>query len=1018
MHLVRVRSSESAAWPDRLKANRLCVLGPVMLRVGNDERPLAGLPARLVVALAVAGDHDTSPDELIDLLWGREAQPSVRASLHVHLSTARRWLSSGSEAAAICRSSAGYRLVLGDLELDSSLMTDLLAGAHPTLRIAPQVSLEMLTAALELWRGPLTVHPWACVPLGVLRLEASRLVAEELLVEALLSARQWAAAEQHAQRFVVEEPFRELRWAQLARARYLDSRPRDALRTYQDARRLLLEDLGCEPGPMLRELERAILVHDLVAIQAGPDRRPAPRSVPPSGPPILGREAELRRCLDALGAGRVVVLHGAPGVGKTRLAEEVARSIEIRDVTVWADAHGHDHPIQAIAAALAMPRESTLEAVVDQLSGPRILVVLDNAERMAHLVEEVLPRLAQALPDLGLLIVSRSRVSYPGVYIELRTLPVPLADDRDADLEALASVRVFRAALADLAPMAQLRPDEIVAICRQTGGLPLAIRLAAGAMHSLDASLRERFYTREVSSQLAGIVASTMTLLSTADETTYASLAVIIGDFDAELGAAVAGVDLGVFVPTIVELVNHGLVEVVAGPPARYRILPPLRDAAELLVDDPDVGCAALDRLTEHCLVAAKHLRSRMRAGETIDDVEGVVRALEPRARQAMTHLAETLQAERALELVGHLESALYTTGWWTERSELLSRALAVEGPPSVQRARAMAMLGRPGSLSQIDVDLLGAAVEMARAMGEVNLAVFADHLRGIGLWWRGEVDESLAVHQRAAEHFHAVGRQLERLEALKFFGVAQIGVGRLDEGFELLHYALAEFSRLGIEFNVAHCLAYLGHCHRSVGDDDSALADLQRALAICQRLGNRGSAIHVHIALGEIAADRGVWDEALGHGSRALQLIGLSRLAVYEPWAWTLATRIACATGDIGQGRACAERAVSSLVHAPGGDTARLAFELADIAWNQGDPRRAALLLSIGTYETRPREIPIVPASEVHRWRTLERELREVLGADFDECAHKARRLTVGEVAFGVFESSILPKMRRAQAG
>ena len=148
----------------------------------------------------------------------------------------------------------------------------------------------------------------------------------EQLIEAKLALGGHAEVVEQLEALIGEHPYRERLRAQLMLALYRCDRQADALQAYQDARMTLVEELGIEPGERLRELERAVLAQDPgLAVREGPMSQPTAEA---EAGVFVGRESELAELLagleDALaGRGRLFLLVGEPGIGKSRLVEEL-----------------------------------------------------------------------------------------------------------------------------------------------------------------------------------------------------------------------------------------------------------------------------------------------------------------------------------------------------------------------------------------------------------------------------------------------------------------------------------------------------------------------------------------------------------------------------------------------------------------------------------------------------------------------------------------------------------------------
>jgi hypothetical protein len=218
-------------------------------------------------------------------------------------------------------------LSLAPEQLDVEVCERLAAEGREALAARdPVTAVERLGRALELWRGtPLADFAYErFAGIEIARLEEGRVCALEELIEAKLALGRHAEPVGELEVLIAEYPYRERLRAQLMLALYRSERQAEALQTYQDARRQLVEELGIEPGERLRALERAVLAQD-PALALG---ETASQPLSSSRTAFVGRERELSALADGLddafaGRGRLFLVAGEPGVGKSRLGDEV-----------------------------------------------------------------------------------------------------------------------------------------------------------------------------------------------------------------------------------------------------------------------------------------------------------------------------------------------------------------------------------------------------------------------------------------------------------------------------------------------------------------------------------------------------------------------------------------------------------------------------------------------------------------------------------------------------------------------
>jgi peptide/nickel transport system substrate-binding protein len=238
------------------------ILGPLEVRIDGKVVPLGGPKQRALLAMLVLHANEVvSRDRLIDALWGERPPPSVDQSLDSYVSRLRRAL--GRDR--LVRRSGGYVLSIGPGERDLDRFETLVAEARAaSARGEEGAAVGLLQRALDVWRGPafadLLYEPFAGAEAE--RLEELRLGAVEALMEARLATGAGAELVPELERLVREYPLRERLLGQLMLALYRAGRQVEALDSLRAARRRLAGELGLEPGPQLRELERRILRQD------------------------------------------------------------------------------------------------------------------------------------------------------------------------------------------------------------------------------------------------------------------------------------------------------------------------------------------------------------------------------------------------------------------------------------------------------------------------------------------------------------------------------------------------------------------------------------------------------------------------------------------------------------------------------------------------------------------------------------------------------------------------------------
>jgi DNA-binding SARP family transcriptional activator/tetratricopeptide (TPR) repeat protein len=295
------------------------ILGPLEVVEDGHALALGGQKQRALLALLVLeANRLVSRERLIDALWEEEPTPTATKALQGYVSQLRKTL--GKDR--VVTQPAGYMLRLGPDELDLARFEVLVADGRPH-------------DALALWRGePLAeFQHLRFAQADIARLGELYLRCVEARMEADLAAGRHAEVAGELEALVRSQPLRERLRELLLLALYRSGRQGDALAAYQDARSVLVEQLGVEPGRSLRELHQAILRQDLALDLAQPDESGSVPSV------FVGRARELEQLVAGLdqavaGHGSLFLLVGEPGIGKSRLADEAVRVARARGMDV------------------------------------------------------------------------------------------------------------------------------------------------------------------------------------------------------------------------------------------------------------------------------------------------------------------------------------------------------------------------------------------------------------------------------------------------------------------------------------------------------------------------------------------------------------------------------------------------------------------------------------------------------------------------------------------------------------
>ncbi len=592
---------------------RFGVLGPLAVWTDAGEPvTIPGTKVRALLAdLLVHDGHPVSADRLIDDLWGDDPPGNPTGALQVRVSQLRKALEDAEPGGKnlIVSKAPGY--LLRTTDVDAARFAGLLARAEAAG--GPGTRAGLLADALALWRGPAYAdfadeeHTKG----AILRLEEQRLTALELHAEARLELGEHGLLVGELGDLVAQHPLRERLRAAHLRALYRAGRQSEALAAYAELRERLAEELGLDPGPELVALHQAILGQDPAL--SLPAERPA-TNLPASLSKLIGRGEALAEVRSLVRTERLVTLTGSGGVGKTRLALEVAgRLVDDFPDGVWlvelAPVDRRTTSLaEAVMAALQIRQDtgpdSAADRLADALRGRHMLLVLDNCEHVVEQAAQLAELLLRTAPELRILATSREPLSIDGET--LWAVP-PLGVPGSTDLAIMAgsdAVRLFVTRAAASARGFALdagNAPAIAQLCRRLDGIPLALELAATRVRVLGvqgvvARLDDRF--RLLASGQRGAPQRQQTLMAVidwswelltepervalrrlavhSDGCTLEAAETVCGSGAAESGSGVAGLDV---LDVLARLVDRSLVVVVDGAAGvRYRLLESVAD--------------------------------------------------------------------------------------------------------------------------------------------------------------------------------------------------------------------------------------------------------------------------------------------------------------------------------------------------------------------------------------------------------------------------------------------------------
>lgn len=802
---------------------------------GKPLPPLRSKREQFLLALLVLRhDRDTAREWLATTLWPDTEETQALFYLRKALSNLRKAL--GDDAARL--KSPTTRTV----------RLDMTGAPSDVLAFDTAIETNKLEDAVALYKGPLLpecLEDWAISERT--QRENDYQTALEHLAKADSEKGDVASATRWLRLLIASDPYRETAYRALMQS-LAESGDRAAITVvYRELQNRLLHDLNSNPSPetdalykQLRHQERQTLLEPAHPAQNTKRHLPVPLT------DLIGRDKEIKEILSWMKQRRMVTLVGAGGVGKTRLAIAIADAALYQfDDGVWfVDLAPLTDPgliPQTAAKVLGIPEQQDRplkQSIADAVCCRSLLLVFDNCEQFTAACAEFAHHLLTTCPTLYIVATSREALHIDGEQVlRVPSLPVPptnqppngdpatatenqrpaTGNQATESLDSYASIRLFldRAIRIDSAfKLTEKNAPDIVEICRQLDGIPLAIEMAAARLRSLSVKeiknrLTDRF--RLLTTGGRGVLPRQQTLraaidwsydhLSEPERALLRRLSVFSGGWTLRAAESISGQeDTFDLVSSLVEK-SLALIE-AKEEGTRYTMLETVKQYGAYRLAEAEERASVVARHRNYYLAVAEEAGAELR-GPRQTEVKAM---LEDEIENLRTAIASCLEDVGAAEVGLRIGRALWIfwadQGHMREGIETLEKLLARSADPTEARA---------------------------------------DALNGLGVLYflRSNYPASSDKHEEAMEASEKLGYKKGMANALNGLGNSATDLADYDNAKRYYSQALAIQREIGNTPGIIASIVNLGRIANQQGDNQAARGLQEQALEICREAGD-----------------------------------------------------------------------------------------------------------------------------------------------------------------------------------